>query len=286
MNKPLQGSLLIIISMCIFAFIGPMIRWINIPTIPLLFFPGVLGTILLFSYLAYKKKLNRLWPKKYKWLLFLTPFLAVINVGSYFQAYKLTSFANVVFLHYTAPIFAALLAPVFLKEKVDKITIISLALSVGGMLLIFSRNGFSMSIATIGALFALLSGLAYGISILAQKKLSMNLDTFVIIFYQYLIAIIWIPFLKTSDYALTTNQIILIVVYTTIISILPSILYMKGIKYVKAQHVGIIAYAEPIAVIALGYFLFNEIPNWLTLSGGALILVSGYLVLRAEAKMR
>ncbi|GAI06661.1 unnamed protein product, partial [marine sediment metagenome] len=46
---------------------------------------------------------------------------------------KLIAIANAVLLNYTAPIFVALLAPLFLKEKLEKSTLLALAISVAGI---------------------------------------------------------------------------------------------------------------------------------------------------------
>jgi len=287
MNEHFKGGLLIIASMFLFAFIGPFVRWLNRPSAVLLFYGGIVGIAILFTYVVIKKGSKALWPNKYKWLLLLAALLAAVNVGSYFQAYRLTTFTNVVLLHYTAPLFAAMFAPIFLKEKIDKITLPALILSSIGLIIIFIKDGFSMNdLSTIGALFALNSGLFYGLSIIANKKLSTIFDPSIIMAYQYSVFFIWLPFMKTADHILSSREITLIVIYMIIISIFPSILYLKGLKRVKAQHAGIIAYIEPIAVILYGYLFFKETPSSLTLIGGAFILLSGYLVLRAEANRR
>ena len=159
MNEHLKGGLLIIASMFMFAFIGPILRWINISNLVFLFYSGLLGFIILILIFFFKKRIKKLWPAKYKWLLVLTTIFIAIQVFTYFEAYKRTTFANAVLLHYTAPIFVALFAPIFLKEKIEKITIVSLILSFSGVYLIFFQTGFSLtSVDTIGVIFAFISG--------------------------------------------------------------------------------------------------------------------------------
>lgn len=285
MNEHIKGGLLIITSMLLFGFIGPFVRWIDIPNVVFLFYSGLFGFIILAVLVFYKKGIREMWPSKYKWLLILTTIFVAVQVFSYFEAYKRTTFANTVLLHYTAPIFAAVFAPIFLKEKLDKITVPSLILSLLGVYLIFFQTGFSLtSKNSTGIILALISGVAYGTCIVCQKKLVMFFKPLTLMFYQYGGFILWIPFIKANEYLISPKSLMLSVAYIILASLLPTFIYLTGMKYIKGQHIGIISYAEVIAAIVFGWLFFNEIPNLLTLIGGALILLSGYVVIRAEAK--
>ncbi len=287
MNEHLKGGLLIAASMLLFGFIGPIVRLANISNFVFLFYSGLLGFTILIGFVLFKERITEVWPKKYKWLLILTALVVSIQIFTYFEAYKRTTLANSVLLHYTAPIFAALFAPLFLKERIDRITIPSLILSFSGVYLILFQTGFSLASAdTMGIIFALISGIAYGACIISNKKLMMIFKPLTLMLYQYGGFILWIPFIKTNEYLIPQKAIILTIVYIIFVSLLPTFIYLKGLKYVKGQHIGIIAYAEVIAVIVYGYLFFNEIPSKLILVGGALILISGYMVLRAEAKRK
>jgi len=287
MNEHLKGGLLIALSMLLFGFIGPFVRWINIPNMVFLFYGGLLAFTILIALFSLKRGLKGLWPAKYKWLLILTSLCVAIQIFTYFEAYKRTTFANTVLLHYTAPIFAALLAPLFLKEKIDRTTILSLMLSFSGVYLIFFQTGFSLTSAdTSGVILALISGLFYGISIITNKKLMTIFKPLTIMVYQYGAFILWIPFIKANEYLIPQKAAVLTVIYILFISLLPSFIYLTGLKYVKGQHIGVIAYIEVIVVIIYGYLFFKEVPSLFTLVGGILILFSGYMVLRAEAKRK
>lgn len=56
-------------------------------------------------------------------------------------------------------------------------------------------------------------------------------------------------------------------------------LFMNGIKKVKAQHVGVLSYSEPIFATIYAFFLFLEIPTISTIIGGILIIIGGCLVI-------
>ena len=59
--------------------------------------------------------------------------LLAIGWSLLFESMKLLPIASAVFLNYMAPVFAVLLAPVFLKERVERRVVFALAISVAGM---------------------------------------------------------------------------------------------------------------------------------------------------------
>ena len=137
-------------------------------------------------------------------------------------------------------------------------------------------------------MFGLISALFYGLSINIVKKLLDNKATpLSIIFYQSLIpSIVLIPFLPLATIFVIKEKMTLLILYTIFATFIPVFLFFSGVKQVKAQHVGILAYSEVIVAILFGFMLFKEIPSSLTLIGGVLVLFSGYLIIRAEAKRR
>lgn len=285
MNEHLKGGLLIITSMLLFGFIGPFVRWTNIPNPVFLFYSGLLGFIIILGIVLFRKNKVEICPNKYKWLLVLTTIFTAFQVYTYYEAYKRTTFANSVLIHYTAPIFAAFFAYFFLKERIDKTTILSLVLSIFGVYLIFYQGGFSLtSKDTIGIILAFISGIFYGACIICGKKLRMIFNPLTIMVYQYGGFILWVPFIKMNGYLISQRAFILTAGYLLFASLAPTFIYLTGLKYIKGQHIGIISYTEVIATVICGYIFFNEVPGMFTLIGGALILISGYVVIRAEAK--
>ena len=72
---------------------------------------------------------------------------------------KLASSAIAIMMQYTAPIYVAILAWIFLKEKITKADIISLVVVFAGMLLFFMDGGASGS--TIGKIVAVFNGITF-----------------------------------------------------------------------------------------------------------------------------
>jgi len=284
MNKHLFGGFLITLSMAIFSMIGPFIRYINLQPIVIIFYSTLFTSTILFSYFLYSKKLKDLFVGKHILLLIVSSFCILGNTYTYFTAYKITTLANSVLTHYTAPIFTAMLAPIFLKEKLEKTTVISLVIASIGLFLIAS-NGLAINSQHLtGIIYGSLSGFFYGILILISKKLVSSLDPLIILFYQCALTVcVLSPFISQAYFSINIHQVGMLLVYALVISILGVSLYLKGIRHVEAQHAGILAYSEAVIVVLIGMLFYKEEFTLKLLIGGTMIIYSGYLILRAEA---
>jgi drug/metabolite transporter (DMT)-like permease len=282
MRDTLKGAFFVISAMLIFALFGIFVRSINLPSFALVFFMFLFTGVILFLYffIRDRKILN---VKKYIWFLVLLGGINVLNNFFFFQSFKLTTISNAVLTHYTAPIFVALFAPLFLKEKVEKITIIALILSIVGLVFVVSNDLSFYGKDFAGIMYGIGSGVMYALVIILIKHMSKSIPVYSINIYQSLIgALILLPFVINSKLDITVNLLLILVVFALIFGITATLLHMSGIKRIRSQHVGILAYIEPVAAIIYGFTFFSEIPSLNTLIGGIFILISGYLIIRRE----
>lgn len=279
MKESQKGAFLVILSMLIFGFYGIFVRVLNLPSFVILFYNFLFAGIVLFIIFFVKDK-SVIRVKKYLWWLFLLGFLNTLNNFFYFQAFVLTTISNAVLTHYTAPIFVAILAPFLLGEKLDKITVIALLLSVLGVVIV-SYSGFSFYAKDfLGILYGTASGLLYGLVIITVKYLSRHLSVYSINIYQSLIgALLLTPFIMQFGSVPGASALALLLLFSLLFGMAATLVYFAGIRRVKSQHAGILAYSEPISATLYAVIFFSEIPKWNTIIGGLLILVSGYFII-------
>jgi len=199
-----------------------------------------------------------------------------------FNSMKLIAIANAVLLNYTAPIFVALLAPLLLKEKLEKSTLIALAISVAGIgvisyqqnLQISDPNGFN----PLGVILGLLSGLAYAGFIIVSKRALSSFSSQVVAFYSYSVASIFLlPFVIGTDFSPDLAPWILLLVLGVFNTGFAVTLYLKGLGMVKAQKAVVFTYLEPASAVVFGFLFLAQQPTPLMLVGGFLILIAGYI---------
>jgi len=197
-----------------------------------------------------------------------------------FHSMKLIAIANAVLLNYTAPIFVALLAPLVLKEKLEKSTLIALAISVAGIgvisyqqnLQISDPNGFN----PLGVILGLLAGLAYAGFIIVSKRALSSFSSQVVAFYSYSIASIFLlPFVIGTDFSPDLAPWILLLVLGVFNTGFAVTLYLKGLGMVKAQKAVVFTYLEPASAVVFGFLFLAQQPTPLMLVGGFLILIAG-----------
>ena len=279
-----MGSYLkIIFAMLIWSTWGPMIRWIDLPPVVVLFYTSLIASFLVPLVLRLRGDFPEAILSLRSWHLFAGLSIASItNNITYFFSLGHTTVSNAVFTHYTAPVFVAALAPILISERLQRVTLISLPLAVLGMIMIVAAGGnLSLnSVHTAGIVAGTLSGLAYAFVIIFSRRLSqLMLHHKAIIVNLWITAAVTAPAALTADHHVTFRAGALLLVTGLFHSNLAPLLYFNALRKVMAQHAAILGYMEPLAAIPLAFFFLSETPTLITLFGGILILVSGYMVM-------
>jgi drug/metabolite transporter (DMT)-like permease len=282
MKETLKGAFFVIGAMLIFALFGVALRLIDLPSIVFVFFMFLISGLVLFGYTYYKdRKIPAM--KNFIWLLILLGGLNILNNFFYFQAFKLTTISNAVLTHYIAPIFVALFAPLLLKEKIEKITIIALVFSIVGIYLVVSNDLSFYGEDFAGIMYGVGSGIMYAFVIILVKHLSNKISALTINTYQSISgAVLLLPYILILGPPIQFKTLSLLVLFALVFGILATLMYMFGLKRIKSQHAATLSYIEPTAAIAYGFLFFSEVPTLNTLLGGGIILVGSYLIIKRE----
>jgi len=282
-NRHVRGALLITVAMLVFSGVGPFVRSVALPVSVIICCTSGLAALLLLCWFTVRGSFGSLNIKGHRRLIAFSAFSLFGNVFCFFQAYRLTTMANAVITHYTAPVFAALLAPLLLGEKWERVTGLALIISTIGLVLIAGDVAPGPAHLA-GTALGLASGFFYGFSIVLGKRLLRSFRPPVIMLYQCaLISCMALPFALLEPWDLTAVKILGLCVYALLVCLLAAGLYLRGLRHVEAQHAGILAYSELLFVVLLG-ILMGEIPGISVVSGGVLIAISGFIILRAESR--
>lgn len=257
------------------------VRFLGVNTYTLSFYLCFFSSIIWGFYNLFKRKSLVLKNKELLFLIILSS-LFVGNLITYLLSLQLTSSSIAVLTHYTAPIFVAVLAPIILKEKLSKTTILSLSIAFAGFLIIFGKSNLSFSLDK-GAFFGLLSGLFYGLSVITAKKILKTLDSEILIFYQNLFSsIILLIFMSKVDFSFNTIFFMKMFILSFLYSGVASYLYLYGLYRLGGVRTSIIGYFEPLGTIFWGWFIFSEDLTIKIVIGGFLILLSGYIITKYD----
>jgi drug/metabolite transporter (DMT)-like permease len=276
----MNGYLKIITAALIWGSVGVIVRIIDLPVPVVALYRVFFATVSIYVYIALYRKTATLRVGKNIYRLIIMGAILTVNWLSIFYAIKLTSIANAMLITYTAPILVAAFAPIFLKERLERITIITLALSfIGAVLIAWPSIEVPNSKDTTGFLWAGLAALTYAVLIITAKPMTSRVSVTAIIFYEEITCTILLtPALFIYDVQVDALTMLTLFMLGTVQTALAAGLYLSGLRDVKAQHAGIFTYLDPVGAVILAIVFLNEIPTFTTLAGGALIIVSGLLL--------
>jgi len=259
---------------------GVIVNWVPYDAYAIAFFRVLFASLTLLPVVLLTRKPETMRAAK-SWRVMLSlGLLLALGWTLLFHSMKLIAIANAVLLNYTAPIFVALLAPLFLKEKLEKSTLLALAISVAGIVVISYQQNLQIShLNLLGVILGLLSGLAYAGFIIASKRALSSFSSLVVAFYSYAVASIFLlPFVIGTDFSPDLTSWILLLVLGVFNTGFAVTLYLKGLGMVKAQKAVVFTYLEPASAVVFGFLFLAQQPTPLMLVGGFLILIAGYIV--------
>lgn len=273
-----MGYLKIITAILIWSSLGIFVRKIELPIASIVFYPSLFATIFQSAILYRNKGFSISTFKAPAPIFYILAPCSLTNTLLYYYAFTHTTIANAVLTHYTAPIFVALAAPLFLKEKSAKSTWLAIIISSIGLWLIV--GGLSVNSEDFrGVIAGAASGLAYGIIILLLRTLSQTHSPIFIVFIQNLIiTFLLLPFITKTF--IPVYSLFYLIAMGLIHSTLAPLLYVQGVRDVKANEAAILGYFEPMGAIILALVFLKETPGLKALFGGLLILYSGFIVIK------
>lgn len=226
------------------------------------------SSIFLFIIILILKKSLRLKSQHYFHLIIMGIVLA-IHWSTFFKSIQMSTVAIGLLTFSTFPIFITFIEPYFFKEKIKLSDIISAIITFTGILLVIPK--FEIG-SMIGVLWGILSGFTYAILSILNKKYVMEYSSITIAFYEQIIAtIILFPFFFIQKPIFSNRDIVLLLILGVIFTGISHLLFINGLKNIKAHTAGIISSLEPVYGIFFATLLLKEIPSIREILGGILI---------------
>ena len=239
--------------------------------------------------------------KKTIFLLILSGLFLAFHFAFWITSLEYTSVASSVVLVTTAPLWVALLSPIFLKEKLSRWIIIGLAVSLAGSIVVglssscglaqggIACEGFASAFqgrAFIGDLMALAGAFLSGGYLMVGRKVRGEVSLSSYIFSVYSISALVLMTLVLITGARVTGFSEQTYLWMVALAIVPQIIghsvFNWALKYLSAAYVSIALLGEPVGTVILTMIFLRELPAVMELVGGVLILVGIFLATRVE----
>lgn len=219
-------------------------------------------------------------------IMLLSGMVLMLHWLLFFHSIQISTVAIGVIGFSTFPVFVTFLEPLFFKQKIRSIDIVSGVLVVVGLLLIVPGLSFANA-ETVGLIWAVISGALYAVLALMNRHLVANNSYMVVTFYQHsTAALCLLPFMFVSWQTPDMNTIWLLIILGVLCTALPQTLYIKSLRVIKAQLASIVIGLESVYGILFAALLLGEIPNLRTIAGAIIVLGAVMLAMKAHSNAK
>jgi len=237
------------------------------------------SAIIFLVFLFFSRELLRLRPKDIPFFLLLGGGVMAVVTGSYLYTISKIQVAAAILIQYLAPIFVAIYAMLFWKERPTFAKIMALILAFGGCFLVV--GGYNLKLLQmnlLGILGGLTSAITFaGYSLLGERAMHRYRPWTVLFYALAFSALTWHvaypPFTYfRAGYSLAQwGWIFYIAVVGTI---LPFGLFFAGINHIRSTRASITATLEPIFAGFLAFILLGETLLVLQILGGCMVILA------------
>lgn len=291
--NPVRGITLKILSVIIFVSMFSLIKATS-PTIPpgeAVFFRSVFAIPVLVFWLMMRgnfvAKLKPKDPMAHVW----RGLMGTFAMASGFLAIGLLPLPEVVAIGYAAPLMVTMLAAMFLGEKIRLVRFSALLLGLFGVMLVLSPRltvfdaEVTSRLQTIGAMAALMGAVFSALAQVFARKLVATETTESIVFYfsimSSVLALLTLPFGWTIPNV--TESFLLVA--AGLLGGVGQILLTESYRFAEVAVIAPFEYCSIILALAIGYFVFNELPTGIMMVGVVLIIIAGIIIIERERRL-
>lgn len=270
MNQKYKGIIYILLAAFCFALMNTFVRLSgDLPSVQKSFFRNLVA--LVFAAVILKKnKVGFSYKKENLTLLIVRSVCGTIGILCNFYAVDHLLLADASMLNKMSPFFAIIFSYIFLKEKVNFVQILSVIGAFIGCLFIIKPSFEGMEV--IPALIGLMGGVGAGAAYTAVRRLGQRGEKgpFIVFFFSAFSCLVTLPYLLINYVPMTGMQI--------------AILLLAGLSaaggqfaitaaycYAPAKEISVYDYSQVIFAAIMGFFLFGQVPDYLSVIGYILI---------------
>ena len=285
-----RGVLYMFMASFFFAIMGAFAKLSSesMSSLEVVFFRNVFGVALV-GYAVWRKPMQQSGGKP--WLLFFRGFMGFVALLAFFYNIAHIPLGDAMTFSKTSPIFTAIFAWFFLKERMSPLGWGAVFLGFVGIVFITQPSGLQFSKTDLLGIF---SGIGAALAYTSVRELKKYYDTRAIVLSfmgvgtvgpLVLLVISNYIYIPELDFMLGTFTMPsgIVWIYVTGMGLFATLaqLYMtKAYGASQAGIVGAVSYTNIVFSIGVGLLLGDALPDFITLFGIILIIISGILVVK------
>jgi drug/metabolite transporter (DMT)-like permease len=209
-----------------------------------------------------------------------------LQSGFYFSAVRHISASLASILLYSYPAFVCLLAFLVEREKLTTRTLLALAVSLAGVILVLGSSLGAASPA--GVLFALGAALVYSLYITLANRVLRSVEPVVAMAVVTLVtSVVYLGLglaAGSLDFAFASAAWLPIALLIGVSTLLAIFAFFRGLAILGSNRASIVSMTEPLFTIGFSILLFGDRLGWQQIVGGVLVLGGTVLVTTARAR--
>ncbi len=288
MSPQRRALVLMILTALVWAGLFPTgkVALRSIPPFPFAAIRLTIGAALLFLYLHRKNDAQEMpvnWtPRLVGSFLFLGFTGYLLSVGGSYQGLRLTTATNAALLNAASPIAIALLAAIFLREKMSAKMLLGIVISIVGVGVIVARGSWQVITASAynpGDLIIVATLFAWGIYTTYGRHLMRVVSPLAATTYAYiagatyLLIACWLTEWEGWQVAETRWDSWLAVAYQSTLGTFAHFWYYQAVEILGPSRAGVFINLVPVMAIGIAYVFLDEALTLPHLVGGLIVLV-------------
>lgn len=292
-NTPMKGIGFKLISVAVFMAMSSLIKATanEVPPGETVFFRSFFAIPVIFVWLysthEFGQGLRTSNPMGHFW----RGLLGTTAMGCGFAGLGLLPLPEVTAIGYAAPLLTVIFAAMFLGEQVRAFRMITVGLGLAGVLIVLSprldalRQGDVGATETLGAIIVLVGAVFTALAQVFIRKLVVEERTSAIVFYFSLtsavLSLVTVPF----GWVWPSPTAAALLVMTGLLGGVGQIFLTSSYRYADASVVAPFDYASMLLALAVGYFVFDEVPTMRVIEGAALVVAAGIAIIWRERQL-
>ena len=198
-------------------------------------------------------------------------------------AFSLMPLAGAVAINFSAPLFAALVSIIWLKETAGPVRGTALVIGFVGVLIVTNPGTNSL---TLGALFALTNAVMYGTVTVAVRGMTRTESANTLVMWQLAVLAFFHSFLLLFGWR-SPNVIDAAMLFGTgFTNAIGQWFWTKALQLAPAPAVTPFYYLMLVWALMFGFFIWGDVPSASLLIGSAIVVTTGLFLFLREARLQ
>lgn len=210
-------------------------------------------------------------------------FLFAVSSLTYYASFKYMDAGLASTLLFLYPLEVSVLMAVFFKEKIKTWTIVSIAVSMAGVALLY-RGGDGVPLSTVGLMLVFVSSISYAIYMVMANRIKLQMGSVKMTFYAICFCLVFLLLYSVTlgsglppvfTQASSWGWGFMLGLVPTVLSL---IFMVKAVKIIGSTPTAILGALEPVTAVTIGVLVFGEVLTGRLIAGILLILGSTVLI--------